>query len=187
MDTMTREEARAVGLDRYCTGDLCKHGHLCERRTSDAHCIECRRVRVKKSRRTVAGKLRKARQESRHRATAHGKLVLQKAVAKWRENNVETHKSHGHARRARKQNAEGRYTAQDIDLLLLKQHNRCVGCRVSFNLTKHTVDHIVPLSKGGSNWSSNLQLLCGPCNDSKGAKFMCDWVRPIKVVAWAIH
>lgn len=41
------------------------------------------------------------------------------------------------------------------------------GCRIVKELT---VDHVTPLSKGGSNDPSNLQFMCKSHNSSKGAK-----------------
>ena len=38
---ISREEARALGLTRFFTGETCKHGHLSQRTTSNGGCIEC--------------------------------------------------------------------------------------------------------------------------------------------------
>ena len=38
---------------------------------------------------------------------------------------------------------------------------------LSPQFAKH-LDHIVPLAEGGINDVANLQLLCAPCNNSKG-------------------
>lgn len=42
----------------------------------------------------------------------------------------------------------------------------CVNCNTTKDLT---IDHIKPLSKGGTNNINNLQILCRSCNASKGA------------------
>lgn len=58
-----------------------------------------------------------------------------------------------------------------------KQHGLCAcGCGVSLNVSC-TEDHIVPLSRGGSDWAFNIQLMTSWCNDSKGTKLMSEWKR----------
>ena len=37
------------------------------------------------------------------------------------------------------------------------------------------IDHILPLSRGGTNDPSNLTLACATCNRSKGAKTLREW------------
>jgi 5-methylcytosine-specific restriction endonuclease McrA len=43
-----------------------------------------------------------------------------------------------------------------------------------------TIDHKLPLSRGGSNYPDNLQLLCKSCNDSKSARTMDEWLQTRK-------
>lgn len=70
-------------------------------------------------------------------------------------------------RRAIKNNAEGSYTQDEWDALCAKYDYKCVSYHKKKPLT---VDHIKPLSKGGTNYISNIQPLCSPCNLSKGTK-----------------
>ena len=51
-----------------------------------------------------------------------------------------------------------------------KQEGRCAGCNRAVDIRDLTFDHIKPLSTGGEDSESNLQLLCTPCNSSKGSK-----------------
>jgi len=39
------------------------------------------------------------------------------------------------------------------------------------------MDHIVPRSRGGADHPDNLTPACKPCNTSKGAKMLDEWVR----------
>jgi 5-methylcytosine-specific restriction endonuclease McrA len=47
-----------------------------------------------------------------------------------------------------------------------RDQGKCVQCSSNRDLE---FDHIIPVAKGGANTARNLQLLCEPCNRSKGA------------------
>jgi 5-methylcytosine-specific restriction endonuclease McrA len=49
---------------------------------------------------------------------------------------------------------------------LLERDKACLKCGSE---SKLTIDHVVPISKGGSNDFSNLQILCEKCNSLKGS------------------
>lgn len=48
----------------------------------------------------------------------------------------------------------------------------CKYCSCELQWEASTVDHVVPLSKGGSNDPENLVLACNPCNSRKGSKLL---------------
>ena len=71
--------------------------------------------------------------------------------------------------RARKRDGQGfRVVAKDVRRLA---SDTCVAC----GLTADSLDHIIPLSRGGSHGVGNLAAMCRTCNSSKGAKTMTEW------------
>ena len=53
-----------------------------------------------------------------------------------------------------------------------KSNGVCVACGTDERLQ---VDHIIPVSRGGTNDLDNLQMLCKSCNASKRDKTMDEW------------
>lgn len=82
-------------------------------------------------------------------------------------------------RRARLKNSEGTYTTEEWNTLVA-QFKRCPMCRRAWQdippppnrNTVITVDHIVPISRGGSNFIENIRPLCYSCNSKKGNKLI---------------
>lgn len=112
----------------------------------------------------VKASVRKWAEQNPDRKAAHRR--------QWKEANPDVHAAVHRAaqatRRARSRRAQGFHSASDIQRILLSQRNRCAECRSILGRNFH-VDHVIPLSRGGSNWPTNLQCLCGPCNQRKGS------------------
>lgn len=63
----------------------------------------------------------------------------------------------------------GRQTIpEDVKIFVWQRdHGRCVKCGSQGRLE---FDHVIPISKGGSNTARNIQILCETCNRSKSDK-----------------
>jgi len=85
----------------------------------------------------------------------------------WRRRNPEKGIVYANARRAREADADGSFDAEEWRVFLQAFGGKCVCCG---RKAKLTVDHIVPLSCGGTNHIENLQPLCLKCNSAKGTK-----------------
>lgn len=78
--------------------------------------------------------------------------------------------AHLKARRyAREKGAIGNHSLEEWNLLKESYGNNCVSCGQNKFLTK---DHIIPLSKGGTDFIENIQPLCRSCNSQKHTKII---------------
>jgi len=72
--------------------------------------------------------------------------------------------------RALKRGATGSFTAEQIQARFDYFDNECRYCSKDLSEEVTTIDHMIPLSRGGTNWPSNLVPACASCNSRKGDK-----------------
>jgi hypothetical protein len=66
--------------------------------------------------------------------------------------------------------AEGNCTGAQWTMLKEFYGNMCLCCGIHDSVSRLTMDHVIPLSKGGSNYVTNIQPLCKSCNCKKRDK-----------------
>jgi len=88
----------------------------------------------------------------------------------YRESYKEEYRATSQNRRAKIKEAGGIFSAKDVISMFESQLGECTGCLGDLLMLDYHVDHIMPISKGGTNWPENLQLLCPTCNLQKSAK-----------------
>jgi 5-methylcytosine-specific restriction endonuclease McrA len=122
--------------------------------------------------------------KERHRLTTLGwraknKEKLRSTKKMWNRANPERIRVYNRNSKVKRRSAIGKHTLCDIRKIIVAQKHRCAYCAISLKKTERHVDHIVPISKGGSNNKQNLQILCVPCNLAKQAKDPIDYAREI--------
>ena len=60
------------------------------------------------------------------------------------------------------------HSFQDAMILINSVGGKCSNCGSTSN---PTIDHVIPVSKGGHDGIENLQVLCGKCNCKKNNKW----------------
>lgn len=144
-----RAEARARGETWY-VGNPCKHGHDGKRSVSSGSCWTCLYLR------------NRARQQSDPEGTnAYHRAHYRKDPTYKKAKNAAYNKMNPQYRHKRR--ALGDMPRGVVERLMVKQSGLCSYCKCGIEQTFH-VDHIVPVSRGGTNGEDNLQLTCPSCN-----------------------
>lgn len=191
---VNRREAKDQGLPHFYPDVPCPRGHIglwytkggcseCARQqrklnpASDQACKE--RANLKRAIR-VSKSIKERRRRRIERDHSPEKKERRRAQnIQWIEENperrLEIARHSTSLRRARKLKAEGSHTPKQSAALFRLQGEKCANCRIKLTRKNRHLDHIHPLSKGGSNDVRNLQWLCVPCNCTKSAKDPLKW------------
>lgn len=183
-----RAAAKATSQVRYNTGQPCAKGHDADRYTSNGFCVACDKAKSERYHARNPGlgakwaRERRAKDPSGHRAEVkrwkeRNREKAKAAMKRWIEANIDyvraTRRVIINRRRSRIVGNGGTFTLKDIQTLHEHQRGRCAVCPSMKSLE---IDHVHPIVLGGSSDPSNLQLLCLPCNRSKGGKTMDQWL-----------
>ena len=100
--------------------------------------------------------------------------AIREYVRSWSRINRDRIAQYKNNRKALKAGNGGSLTADDIRDQYKRQKGTCFYCHASVSGDYH-VDHVVPLSLGGSNGPENIVIACPACNCSKRAKHPMDF------------
>lgn len=104
----------------------------------------------------------------------NNKERLQEAVRQYNARHPVEAKAWQQNYRARKR-AGGSITGDDMRRVLTESAS-CFYCEALYTADRRpTVDHVVPLSKGGTNAADNLVSCCRSCNSKKRARTLEEW------------
>lgn len=128
---------------------------------------------IEKKRQTALNWYRRNQKEnnrkSRERAQANKELYAQRKKA-WQKANPEKVRAQTERRRIRKlENLE--YFISDKELIKLYR-SPCIYCGSTKRIT---LDHIIPISRGGTHGIGNIAAACISCNSSKRDKTITEW------------
>ncbi len=122
---------------------------------------------------------RKWAQENRERVNAlarqcyhRHKEMRQARSRKYRQENPEI--GAAGARRYYARMAQVTVCPIDDEAIFELYNHTCIYCGTTQDLT---LDHIVPISKGGAHRETNLVVACRSCNASKKAKSLMAWIQ----------
>lgn len=112
--------------------------------------------------------------ENSRRWASENKDRRREQVRKWRKENPEKNNQNTRRRHAREKGALGSHTAQEWEEKKADYGGLCAYCGKPGKMTE---DHVVPLSRGGSDYIENILPACLSCNSAKNDTPVDEWIK----------
>jgi 5-methylcytosine-specific restriction endonuclease McrA len=142
------------------------------RKRENGRCPECKvcaNTRATKRYEREGEKLRKQMADQRKRDYEYRLEIERRSRAK----NKEKHRPGKNARQSIRNRKLSNNPFEIINKDLKRVYrSECWRCGTKENLS---MDHIVPITRGGNHAVGNIMTLCRSCNSSKGNKFLAEW------------
>lgn len=125
-----------------------------------------RAANPEKSRKSAMDSYRKNIKNRKAARDANREAIRQRGKA-WRRANLEKDAAKSRRRYARKRGAVGSHSLAEFYFVCEMHSWQCAYCRCSLCKKTVTEDHVVPISKGGSDFIENMAPACLTCNVRK--------------------
>jgi len=155
-------EAKAwVITHRKKMRESCRSWHFANREAR----LESKRIYHQENREAILMRKRIYYQEHRSEALEYAKQRMEKHPEKVRESSRRSNAK----RMAAKLENGGSFMKEEFTRLCEQHDWKCAYCGRVLTPETVTIDHKVPLSRGGSSYIMNIAPACGGCNSSKRA------------------
>lgn len=158
-DYLKRKQAQERDPER--TKILRKQSYARNRKAA----LERQKQYAEANREKVAAYQKQYREEHQEEKKAYSQEYWPQHYAANRKKYIEKSKK----RNALRQGHQNRFLKADIEKKYEEQKGKCYWCGESLN-GDYEIDHIIPLSKGGTDYPGNVCCACQFCNRSKSNK-----------------
>lgn len=147
-------------------------------------CKECRRQYNKENKEAIAEHKKQYCEKNKEAIAEKKKQYYEANKEVIAEKKKQYHKKNPHVAlngqiKRRKRIGNEEITKEEWFEVMNKYEWKCLYCGCDLTKYNRSMDHIIPISKGGRNIKENIAPACKHCNSSKKDKYLHEWLHPL--------